>query len=599
MYFVVSECAAPTSAPVHQTFPPFPTPDPDVPREVTPNATPAPTPNPTPGPTRNPTPAPTPNPTPAPIPNPTPGPTPAPGSDEECPLVTWDFSDLTAGTYIHDEMWDKWGIKVTAIKSGAQGYTPINGSHQSVGGGAMVFDSSRPVGSSLYGCASGDGDPDLGSPNSLCPNSGPGIGEGGAEYRNGVLNPFRNCDSLGNILIIQESDKSCPDDTGSGGWLQLDFRDPSFVEASSLLDVDEGSTPDIDITLGDGSLIEMHDTPGTGENGLLFQPIQLDQVKQIKIHYYGSGSINALTYRLCPPGANVYSESPPTPSPVSASGASGPLNVDFEDGTLGPFTSSGSGNNGWTVSDAADCVGTYGAKTIGTTTNDVHMSMTVPDGVNKVSYKYSVPCGVFETTDSLHVYVDDTRVREYEATDDIRDNGRFCEDDSFAVSPGETLRFTAKTSATNEYFEIDEIFFSYVVIFENGLGPFVTSGSGSNGWTAPSTGNSCFGSSDVAKTTGQTSNDVHMSMGVPAGFDRMSYKYYIPSGVFDENDSLHVFVGGSRQREYEADSNIRSNGITCAEDTVSVSPGDEVKFTVKTSHVSEYMEIGDVEFWKA
>ena len=229
--------------------------------------------------------------------------------DDECPLTTWDFEDLTAGQYIHDELWNTRGVKVTAKKSGNKGFTPLPpnyNSHTSAGGGAMVFDTYRPTGNTDLGwneCSGNDGDNDLGAPKSGCPNiSGhkPGVGAGGAMYIDGELNRYRNCDPLGNVLVIQESNKSCPDDNVSGGWIIFDFKHASTVQMAALLDVDEGNTPDIDITYGDGTTAPTIHTEATGENGLLFQPILLDNVKQFKIRYYGSGSISEITYSNCP-----------------------------------------------------------------------------------------------------------------------------------------------------------------------------------------------------------------------------------------------------------------------------------------------------------
>jgi hypothetical protein len=59
--------------------------------------------------------------------------------------------------------------------------------------GINVFDSSN-----VQGGGERTGDFDLGSPNSLCRPSGPGIGDGG-----GPNSRFPNCDPQGNMLILQ------------------------------------------------------------------------------------------------------------------------------------------------------------------------------------------------------------------------------------------------------------------------------------------------------------------------------------------------------------------------------------------------------------
>jgi hypothetical protein len=215
-------------------------------------------------------------------------------------LTTLDFNDLTPGQYIHDELWDTKGVKITAIKSGRKGFTPINGVHNAAGGGAMIFDASKPTGDMGQTlCSGNDGDDDLGSPNVACPGGGPGDGPGGAPtLSDGSPNPYNNCDPIGNVLVIQESDKSCPDDSWSGGWIQFDFKNPASVQLAKLLDVDEGNTPEINISHGDGYQT-MLKTTATGDNGVWSQPILLNEVTRIKIKYYGSGSIAGLVYSIC------------------------------------------------------------------------------------------------------------------------------------------------------------------------------------------------------------------------------------------------------------------------------------------------------------
>ena len=139
---------------------------------------------------------------------------------------TLDFNDLQAGTYITDEKLVSNGVEITAKKKGNRGYTPTKpyapGSHNSNGGGAMVFDTFRPrgqddiaistgpgAGPKLGLCGWSDGDEDLGAPNTNCQNIAanlgghkPGHGAGG-----GPNSAYSNCDWLGNVLIIQESNK--------------------------------------------------------------------------------------------------------------------------------------------------------------------------------------------------------------------------------------------------------------------------------------------------------------------------------------------------------------------------------------------------------
>jgi hypothetical protein len=66
-----------------------------------------------------------------------------------------------------------------------------------------------------------DSNPDLGSPNSLCTDGGLGQGAGGI-----LKVPGSSCASLGNILIIQKSNKTTLDNNFAGGVLCYEFKDP-------------------------------------------------------------------------------------------------------------------------------------------------------------------------------------------------------------------------------------------------------------------------------------------------------------------------------------------------------------------------------------
>ena len=89
---------------------------------------------------------------------------------EKCPYLKLDFNELTPGEYIHDQLVDTHGVKITAIRKNKRaGFTPINGVHVEAGGGAMVFDTLHPTGRTGQSlCAPDDGDTDLGSPNEVC-----------------------------------------------------------------------------------------------------------------------------------------------------------------------------------------------------------------------------------------------------------------------------------------------------------------------------------------------------------------------------------------------------------------------------------------------
>lgn len=142
---------------------------------------------------------------------------------ESCPEHVLDFKGASRGQYITDDFKTTHGVTISATaKSG--GYTPSNA--------ARIFDSSNPGGS--------DGDIDLGTPNNSC--GGPGVGTGGAKG-----SAYENCVPLGNVLIIQESNKATPDDNYGGGWITFDFVSPAHIDKIVILDSD-GCEP-VDLTV--------------------------------------------------------------------------------------------------------------------------------------------------------------------------------------------------------------------------------------------------------------------------------------------------------------------------------------------------------------
>jgi hypothetical protein len=104
-----------------------------------------------------------------------------------------DGTILTNDHYVRHEWLNKYRFSITVTPTAGSGYSPQ--------GKARIFDTSKP------GANDATGDPDLGSPNVKCPGGGVGIGAGGEPGH-----PGENCAPLGNILIIQESDKRWADD---------------------------------------------------------------------------------------------------------------------------------------------------------------------------------------------------------------------------------------------------------------------------------------------------------------------------------------------------------------------------------------------------
>jgi len=277
-------------------------------------------------------------------------PTCTPEPPNSCPETVLDFNDLPEFGYVSDEYKQSMGVTVTAKGDGSR-YTPVpksaytpgsdwkqrygytdNGSrgsdvwqnlHNSNGGAARVFNTLKSEG--RYGnsraCGSTDGDKDLGSPNELCPAGTPGLRNGGNngpgvnnKGHSTTLLGWPNCPSekIGNVLIIQESKKTCPDDTGGGGTITFDF-DSSIIGSVQItlikiLDTDEGNTPEVRVWKSNRSLSSSHNTqfktPGTGDNGLFFKDFSQDKnlvdkftdIKRIQFKYYGSGSIAEIRY---------------------------------------------------------------------------------------------------------------------------------------------------------------------------------------------------------------------------------------------------------------------------------------------------------------
>lgn len=214
-----------------------------------------------------------------------------------------------------------------------------------------VFDTAEPQ------CGGKWGDPDLGAPNVQFGGKGVGCG-GGSFYMkpknsstNGlyntqrnwnppardncifvdsfhgnpvyspqarVVNPWVNNQTQGLVLIINENnpgsdptgtfntEAKCPDDTGNGGFIIFRFTKPVSLQSLELLDTDEGNTPEAHIKYCDGTTnaglekVAPYKTPETGDNGFAQIDIEDENVCELWMKYYGSGSISKLKYGACP-----------------------------------------------------------------------------------------------------------------------------------------------------------------------------------------------------------------------------------------------------------------------------------------------------------
>jgi hypothetical protein len=187
---------------------------------------------------------------------------------------------LARGTYIKDQ-WASWGVTVTAVGANGSGYTPLNQ--------ARIFDTANP------GTNNDNGDADLGSPNIKCipldQRAGRdwGIGLGGEPGQ-----PGENCSPVGNIAIIQESDKVAPDDNGGGGSIIYTFSTPVLVESVGLMDMDE-VPEEIVLKFTDGTTSKISYL-GLGDNSVQWVNINRSNVMALTVIFRASGATTGIRF---------------------------------------------------------------------------------------------------------------------------------------------------------------------------------------------------------------------------------------------------------------------------------------------------------------
>jgi hypothetical protein len=234
-------------------LPPFPVPT-SIPTKAptittTKSPTASPTKSPTSSPTIGPTTAPTKSPTKAPIMSPTSAPTqvkdppPSPG----CPYNTLDFSDMTIGTWVYQDLWYSQGMEIKAISS--TGFTPnANGVHNPSGGGVMVVGGGGGGGT----CA-----------------SSPGSG-----------------------IAIQATDCTCPGPTASG-IIEVSFAQPTYVATVEI----SGQCNGIRLFFASGGS-QVMDVSIRDTNGGVW--IYKKDVIKVEVQCPGAGVLEAITYMFCP-----------------------------------------------------------------------------------------------------------------------------------------------------------------------------------------------------------------------------------------------------------------------------------------------------------
>lgn len=233
---------------------------------------------------------------------PSPSPSTMPTVQKEC--VNIDFSKsadgvtLSGGKYVSDQ-WESLGLSLYA--SGGRGYLPR-----------------------LFNTSSVGNDPDLGSPNEKCTPSGPGRGAGGEPGSDAP-----NCNPLGNVLIIQNSDESItiPDDNKNGGSIIFEFEEAVRFESLGLLDIDYKTSILIMTESESGRLAVLPriEVELKGDNSFFMLDINEENVKQVRVTFAHSGAVTEINF--CPP-----SPSPPESNAIYIN-AGGPDYVDPEGNT--------------------------------------------------------------------------------------------------------------------------------------------------------------------------------------------------------------------------------------------------------------------------
>ena len=158
-----------------------------------------------------------------------------------------------------------------------------------------------------------NGDPDLGTPNRECDTPGPGVGVGGEPGM-----PGENCVPLGNVLIIQETDKEQPDDHAGGGFITFDFAQPvEYVHEIGMMDI-EGDDSLIIVVYEDENGDEERITftiDGVGDNGVQTVEIGMSRVSQVIVDLHTSGAVSFITF--CYQEESAMPSQSPSSSPSS------------------------------------------------------------------------------------------------------------------------------------------------------------------------------------------------------------------------------------------------------------------------------------------
>jgi hypothetical protein len=203
-------------------------------------------------------------------------------SPTECEPLQLDFAEMEPARLYDTKFHYQTDLGVIISAFSDEGYSPG-------GNAARVVDTANST--SLFGSS------DLGSPNELCNNAGPGVGIGGLPIilspdGLNVSNPMANCEGLGNVLIAQATNQKEPIAHPGGSEIVFDLQMPGTVADITLFNV----LNDTSIVLVRSIGIETRYIPviPTGPNGVVKVNIDVDDVEQVRVQFGGDGAVASL-----------------------------------------------------------------------------------------------------------------------------------------------------------------------------------------------------------------------------------------------------------------------------------------------------------------
>jgi hypothetical protein len=98
------------------------------------------------------------------------------------------------------------------------------------------------------------------------------------------------------VLVIQETDKACPDATHNGGTLTFSFDTPLLISDIGMMDVDEENQR-LKVTFADG-VSETFTFSGFGDNAVQRVQMNKQNVIKVEVMFPGSGAITEINF--CP-----------------------------------------------------------------------------------------------------------------------------------------------------------------------------------------------------------------------------------------------------------------------------------------------------------